>query len=75
MSQIAHSFPKIERGNERFESQFIMRGTIGLDCSARSPPALRVRPRGACVVGVRRDESFRGHDKGSALGKILRYCG
>lgn len=61
--------------NERFESQFIMHGTIGLDCSARSPPALCIRPGGACVVGVHRDESFRGHDKGSALGKILCYCG
>lgn len=61
--------------NERFESQFIIHGTIGLDCSARSPLALCIRPGGACVVGVHRDESFRGHDKGSALGKILCYCG
>lgn len=61
--------------NERFEAQFITPGTIGLDCSARSPPALCARARGACVVGVRRDESFQGHDKGSALGKILCYCG
>lgn len=52
--------------NERFESQFIRRGTIGLDCSARSPPALHTRPR---VVGVHRDESFQGHDKGLRFGE------
>lgn len=60
---------------ERFESQSIMPGTIRLDCSARLPPAPWARPRGACVVAVHRDESFQGHDKGSALGKIRRYCG
>lgn len=39
------------------------------------PPALCTRHRGAWVVGVHRDESFQGRDKGSALGKILHYCG
>lgn len=61
--------------NERFEAQFIMYGTIGLACSARSPLALCIQPHGACVAGVHRDKSFEGHGKDAALGKILCYCG
>lgn len=56
------------------KAPFIINGTIPRDCCTRSPPVLHARPAGARVVSLRGDESFQGHDKGPAFGRILFYC-
>lgn len=60
--------------NERFESQFIRRGTIGLDCSARLTH-LQLCTLGPVLWASTETSHFRAMIRGSALGKILLLCG